>query len=246
MSVQCRRQFAYQNENAMVTLSDIRRLTPATDNVAYFQTGGFSPKPTPVIEEVIKWLHFQNQGPALSWVSSKVQEVFEATRTKIAHAINAHPDEIMLNENTTVGINVAQVKVASFAISAAYAGIAGSLSVLVNRVADGSNPLIYFQYSIEFLIAVVIGGAATLTGPFLGSALLVGIRKRFEGTEAMAPALLGVALIAAVFLMPDGLVGLYRRLAARVRSSVPSEPSDTAATTVEAAVPINLNKGANQ
>ncbi|MCB0986811.1 MAG: branched-chain amino acid ABC transporter permease [Microthrixaceae bacterium] len=147
---------------------------------------------------------------------------------------------------STVGINVAQVKVASFAISAAYAGIAGSLSVLVNRVADGSNPLIYFQYSIEFLIAVVIGGAATLTGPFLGSALLVGIRKRFEGTEAMAPALLGVALIAAVFLMPDGLVGLYRRLAARVRSSVPSEPSDTAATTVEAAVPINLNKGANQ
>lgn len=90
----------------MVTLSDIRRLTPATDNVAYFQTGGFSPKPTPVIEEVIKWLHFQNQGPALSWVANKVKDVFETTRTKVAQAINAHPDEIMLNENTTVGINV--------------------------------------------------------------------------------------------------------------------------------------------
>jgi len=90
----------------MLTLSDIRRLTPATDNVAYFQTGGFAPKPTPVIDEVIKWLHFQNQGPALSWVASQVNEVFEATRGKVAQAINAHSDEIMLNENTTVGINV--------------------------------------------------------------------------------------------------------------------------------------------
>lgn len=116
---------------------------------------------------------------------------------------------------STVGINVAAVKVGSFALSAAYAGVAGSLSVLVNRVADGSNPLVYFQYSIEFLIAVVIGGAATITGPFLGAALLVGIRKRFEGTEAMAPALLGAALIAVVFILPDGLVGLYRRLATR-------------------------------
>ncbi len=128
---------------------------------------------------------------------------------------------------STVGINVAQVKVASFALSAAYAGVAGSLSVLVNRVADGSNPLIYFQYSIEFLIAVVIGGTATITGPFLGAALLVAIRKRFEGTEAMAPALLGAALIGAVFLMPDGLVGLYRRFATRFAKSTSSQgPAD--------------------
>lgn len=125
---------------------------------------------------------------------------------------------------STAGVNVAKVKVASFAISAAYAGVAGSLSVLVNRVADGSNPLVYFQYSIEFLIAVVIGGAATITGPFLGSAFLVFIRKRFEGTEAMAPALLGASLIAVVFLLPDGVVGLYRRLAAKVanRSTPPA------------------------
>jgi branched-chain amino acid transport system permease protein len=135
---------------------------------------------------------------------------------------------------STVGINVAQVKVASFALSAAYAGVAGSLSVLVNRVADGSNPLVYFQYSVEFLIAVVIGGAATITGPFLGAALLVGIRKRFEGTEAMAPALLGAALIAVVFILPDGIVGLYRRLAAKYLGpkAPPADPVDPAPNAV--------------
>ncbi|CAN5796563.1 branched-chain amino acid ABC transporter permease [soil metagenome] len=128
---------------------------------------------------------------------------------------------------STVGINVAGVKVASFALSAAYAGVAGSLSVLVDRVADASNPLTYFQRSIEFLIAVVIGGAATITGPLLGAAFLVFIRKRFEGTEAMAPALLGGSLMIVVYVLPDGIVGGYRRLAAKVIGSRRSEPPAT-------------------
>jgi hypothetical protein len=48
-----------------VQIGDIRRLTPAIENCAYFQTSGFSPKPEPVIEEVVRWMHYQNQGPAL-------------------------------------------------------------------------------------------------------------------------------------------------------------------------------------
>ena len=54
---------------------------------------------------------------------------------------------------TTVGVNLAGTKVATFAISAAYAGVAGSLSVMVDRIADGTNPILYFQLSIEFLVA---------------------------------------------------------------------------------------------
>ncbi|MBX3284158.1 MAG: branched-chain amino acid ABC transporter permease [Actinobacteria bacterium] len=134
---------------------------------------------------------------------------------------------------STVGINVAAVKISSFALSAAYAGVAGALSVMVTRVADASNPLTYFQLSIEFLIAVVIGGAATITGPFLGAAFLVFVRKRFEGTEAMAPALLGGVLIVAVYVLPDGIVGGYRRLVARIAqarsSGAPQPPSATPA-----------------
>lgn len=136
---------------------------------------------------------------------------------------------------STVGVNVAGTKVASFAISAAYAGVAGGLSVMVDRVADATNPLIYFQRSIEFLIAVVIGGAATLVGPVLGAAFLVFVRKRFEGTEALAPALLGGALMVAVYVLPDGLVGGYRRYSAKFRarraSGAPPAPPPDAPTT---------------
>ncbi|MGI8755065.1 MAG: branched-chain amino acid ABC transporter permease [Acidimicrobiales bacterium] len=128
---------------------------------------------------------------------------------------------------STVGVDVAAVKVMTFALSAAYAGVAGSLSVLIDRAADASNPLIYFQRSIEFLIAVVIGGAATITGPLLGAILLVTIRKRTEGTEAMAPALLGGALILTVYVLPDGLVGGFRRLSSFVAARSARRPDRT-------------------
>ena len=125
---------------------------------------------------------------------------------------------------STVGVNVAGVKVASFAISAAYAGVAGSLSVLVDRVADASNPIVYFQRSIEFLVAVVIGGAATMTGPLIGAAVLVAIKRFFDDSEAAAPALLGMALIAVVFVLPDGFVGAIRRITDRFLDTNQQEP----------------------
>ncbi|MCE7982182.1 MAG: aminotransferase class V-fold PLP-dependent enzyme [Caldilinea sp. CFX5] len=87
-------------------IADIRRLTPATENYAYFQTSGFSPKPEPVIEEVVRLTRFCSQGPALPGVYSKMQEVLEATRAKVAQSLNAAADEIVLSENATIGINI--------------------------------------------------------------------------------------------------------------------------------------------
>ena len=73
---------------------------------------------------------------------------------------------------TTVGVNLAGTKVGTFALSAAYAGVAGSLSVMIDRIADATNPILYLQRSIEFLVAMVIGGAATILGPAVGAFLL--------------------------------------------------------------------------
>jgi branched-chain amino acid transport system permease protein len=139
----------------------------------------------------------------------------------------------------TVGVNLAGTKVLTFAISAAYAGIAGSLSVMVDRLADGTNPILYFQRSIEFLVAMVIGGAATILGPAVGALALVMLRRNtedlIEGKEVLAPALYGAALIAIVFVLPEGIVGGVRRLLARLgrrssakgRPPTPSPPADS-------------------
>ena len=64
----------------------------------------------------------------------------------------------------SVGINLARTKVLAFALSALYAGIAGSISVLVLSLANAGK-VETFQLSIEFLVAVVIGGTATVVGP---------------------------------------------------------------------------------
>lgn len=158
------------------------------------------------------------------------------TRGRMGRAMVAVRDQEVAA--STVGIGVANVKVWSFALSAAYAGLAGAMSTYIDRTADASNPIVYFQRSIEFLIAVVIGGAATIGGPLLGAMLLVAIRKRTEGTEAMAPALLGGALILVVYVLPDGIVGGFHRLSAWIRGRTSgTEPPDPTPEVAPAASP---------
>jgi len=84
----------------------IRNLTPSLADCAYFQTGGFAPKPTPVIDEVIHWLRVGSRGPAISEVAQALQAALEEARSAVARTLGAHADEVMLNENTTVGINI--------------------------------------------------------------------------------------------------------------------------------------------
>lgn len=87
-------------------LPDIRRLTPITQEYAYFQSSGFSPKTEPVIEETNRWARFHNAGGAAPAVHEEMLKGFEATRDKVAQSMNAASDEIVLGENTTIGINI--------------------------------------------------------------------------------------------------------------------------------------------
>ncbi len=86
--------------------AQLRRSLPAVQEYVYFQTSGFSPKPDFVIEEVVRWSRFYNRGPALPGVYATMLAQLEATRARVAAALNADPAEIMLGENTTVGINI--------------------------------------------------------------------------------------------------------------------------------------------
>ena len=77
----------------------------------------------------------------------------------------------------TVGINLASVKVLAFALSALYAGIAGRVGARRARNAS-ADKVETFQLSIEFLVAVVIGGTATVLGPLIGGFVVVFIQHR--------------------------------------------------------------------
>jgi branched-chain amino acid transport system permease protein len=145
------------------------------------------------------------------------------TKSRVGRAMIAVRDQELAA--STLGIDIARVKVLTFALSAAYAGIAGSLSVMVEGAADATDPVLAFRNSIEFLVAVVIGGTATITGPAIGALVLVLLRREtdglIEGKEVLTPAIFGGALIAMVFLLPGGIVGGLRKLADRVIPATP-------------------------
>jgi len=166
-------------------------------------------------------------------------------RSRVGRAMIAVRDQEVAA--STVGINVARVKVGTFALSAAYAGIAGALSVMIDRAADATNPLLAFRNSIEFLVAVVIGGTATITGPAVGALILVLLRRHtdglIEGKEVLSPAIFGAALITMIYVLPEGIVGGLGKLFGRLfpaRAAVPAtagaagpDPSTTTTTPTE-------------
>jgi branched-chain amino acid transport system permease protein len=147
--------------------------------------------------------------------------VFLIARSRFGRALIAVRDHEAAAE--TVGINLARVKVTAFALSAAYAGLAGSLSVLVARQAN-ANRVETFQLSIEFLVALVVGGTATVFGPMLGGFVVVFFRDWIDQQQRLddlfdssdrarllSPAIFGIGLIVMMFFLPDGIVGGTRR-----------------------------------
>jgi branched-chain amino acid transport system permease protein len=147
--------------------------------------------------------------------------VFVIARSRFGRALIAVRDHEAAAE--TVGIDLARVKVTAFALSALYAGTAGSLSVLVTRSADATK-VGTFQLSIEFLVAVVIGGAATVFGPILGGFIVVFLQDQIDKNttlsdlfsdpnraKLLSPAIFGITLIVLMYVLPDGIVGGTKR-----------------------------------
>ena len=110
----------------------------------------------------------------------------------------------------TLGVNTRLVKVAGFAITAAFAGAVGAaMSVRWTYIDPATvfNPFIGFQ---TVLIAL-IGGAATLWGPLIAavvfSLLAETLRLQMPQLYMMS---LGVLLIVCVLYLPGGLASLRR------------------------------------
>lgn len=133
-----------------------------------------------------------------------------------------------------LGIDVARVKVSAFAISSAYAAVAGSVSVLIEGSANAGKVEV-FRQSILFLVAIVIGGVATVIGPVIGAFVVVFgqdfAEDLIDDKPELAPAIFGILLILLMYVLPDGIVGGARRLLRRVTDRSAAEPAPTPRTT---------------
>jgi branched-chain amino acid transport system permease protein len=130
---------------------------------------------------------------------------------------------VAIRDNETAaeasGIHVSRVKILTFGTSAAIAGVGGAMLALNNgRLNPTSFSLLV---SIYLLVAVVVGGAATIIGPAIGT-IIAGLFSnviapelpgRFENA---APVILGVLLILQMLLAPNGVAGQFRDLMAKL------------------------------
>lgn len=150
-----------------------------------------------------QWLYFFALAVALVlfWAARNL------LRGRVGRAIVAIRDHPIAAE--AMGVNAALYKSLTFGVSAMYTGIAGALgAIAVQFVAPDSFNVFL---SITFLVGVVIGGLASISGAIYGALFIQFIPNIADQISKSAPwAIYGVFLIGCVYLMPLGIAGFVR------------------------------------
>ncbi|MDH4052090.1 MAG: branched-chain amino acid ABC transporter permease [Rubrivivax sp.] len=118
---------------------------------------------------------------------------------------------------TAMGINLPMFKSLAFGVSAAFTGVAGALGGIVVAFVAPDSFTVFL--SITFLVGVVVGGLASIWGALFGAVFIQFVPNLADEISKSAPwAIYGAFLIAFMYLLPTGVVGGLRKLAARHRS----------------------------
>ena len=127
------------------------------------------------------------------------------------------------------GIDVGRYRVAAAGTGAAFGALGGALLVIDTPIV-GADSYDLFR-SLGYYAAVVVGGAASLAGAVLGSALLTGVPFLLAtyGLLVGPNLVFGVLLLASVFVAPGGLAaGIGQWLSGIVRVEEPPPPGVSA------------------
>jgi branched-chain amino acid transport system permease protein len=159
-----------------------------------------------------QWLYFVS----LAALVLALWTCWNLVRGRVGRALVAIRDHHLAAE--AMGVNSALYKSLTFGVSAMYTGVAGALSaVVVQFVAPDSFSLFL---SISFLVGVVIGGLASISGAIYGAFFIQFVPTYMQDLSRAAPwAVYGIFLIAFMYAMPTGVAGflaiLWHRLRAR-------------------------------
>jgi branched-chain amino acid transport system permease protein len=134
-------------------------------------------------------------------------------RGRVGRAIVAIRDNHVAAQ--AMGVNNAIYKSLTFGVSAMYTGIAGSLgAIAIQFVAPDSFNIFV---SIVFLVGIVIGGLASISGAIWGALFIQFVPNIADEISKAAPwAIFGLFLIGFVYVMPMGIAGALRMAVARL------------------------------
>jgi branched-chain amino acid transport system permease protein len=137
-------------------------------------------------------------------------------RGRVGRALVAIREQHIAAE--AMGVNGALYKSAAFGVSAMFTGVAGALgAIAVQFVAPDSFNIFL---SITFLVGIVVGGLASISGALYGALFIQFVPNIADEISKAAPwAIFGVFMIGFVYLMPTGVAGAIRLLTAKRRSA---------------------------
>ena len=130
------------------------------------------------------------------------------------------------------GVSLARYKTLAFAVSAAYAGVAGGLFALASAFV---NPDTFpVALSIFLLVGIVVGGLGRLSGLVVGAIFVQFLPLWAQGQDVGSllpdriieetqkpggPAIVfGAVLILLMFILPNGVAGLFQRVGQLISS----------------------------
>ena len=125
----------------------------------------------------------------------------------------------------TLGVRSSRMKTAIFALSAAYAGLAGVLyTYVVQFVGPDSFGI---ALAIAFISIIVVGGLGTVSGAIFGAFFIQYVPTWTASIgDSAAGFVYGFALVLFMFVMPFGIAGLVRAVLRPLVRRIPGRRSD--------------------
>ena len=111
----------------------------------------------------------------------------------------------------TLGRDPRGFKLCVFVISAAFAGLAGSLFAPFRGFA--SPEVMFWVLSGQVLMMVIVGGIGTLIGPAIGAGVFILIQEILSSYTEHWMIFTGAIFVVMVIFLPGGIVGTLRRVA---------------------------------
>ncbi|MEW6262157.1 MAG: branched-chain amino acid ABC transporter permease [Thermodesulfobacteriota bacterium] len=109
-----------------------------------------------------------------------------------------------------LGVNLTVYKLLAFAVSSFFIGVQGGLSTLFLGYLEPN--MFTFMETITFLVAVIVGGLASVEGSIMGAAFVILAPHFLSAYKEMVPVIYGLAIIVILIFEPGGLAGRWRKM----------------------------------
>lgn len=122
-----------------------------------------------------------------------------------------------------MGTHVARYRLAAFVISGSVAAVAGALYAPWSRIVTVEE--VHWLASAQPMLNTLLGGVSSFWGPVVGAGLFATITYTTRTLVGLSELIVGCGLLGIILLAPNGAVGLWRSLEARLWGlRAPHEP----------------------